>query len=218
MNGRAAIDLAAPRELLAWLGQEPALPEPALRAASLAAQLDLTTERVVLERLELRQGEITGTGRVVATMGEPPAIAGELAFNRLNLDPYLPRTPGDAEPPAAGGQAPAPAGGWSGEPIELPLPLPVDLDFRLRAEGSRRSSSRRGAWPGASRPTTSGPSSRSRSCRPTAGSSEGRRKPDPAHGPLMPWPSRARACAFSRCCGHSRAANGSTARRSSIST
>ena len=135
MNGRTTIDLTAPRELLAWLGQEPALPEPALRAASLAAQLDLTAERVVLEQLELRQGEITGTGRVVATMGEPPTIAGELAFNNLNLDPYLPRTPGDAEPPAAGEQAPAPAGGWSEEPIELPLPLPVDLDFRLRAQG-----------------------------------------------------------------------------------
>ena len=135
VNGRTAIDLTAPHELLAWLGQEPALPEPALRAASLAAQLNLTAERVALEQLELRQGEITGTGRVVATMGEPPTIAGELAFNHLNLDPYLPRTPGDAEPPAAGEQAPAPAGGWSEEPIELPLPLPVDLDFRLRAEG-----------------------------------------------------------------------------------
>ena len=66
--------------------------------------------------------QITGSGRAAATLGQPPAVEGEIALARLDLDPYL---PADSEPPvdsAAGTGGPRPAGPTT--PITLPLPLP----------------------------------------------------------------------------------------------
>jgi AsmA protein len=135
VNGRTEIDLTGPRELLAWLGQAPALPQDALRTASLETRLDLTAERVALDDLRLRVDEIAGNGRAALRFGEPSAVEGELAFGRLDLTPYLPAAPAGGGSPSPG--APPPDAGWSDAPIELPLPLPVDVDFRVRAEGVR---------------------------------------------------------------------------------
>lgn len=134
VNGRTVVDLPAPRELLAWLGQELALPDDALRMIHLETQLDVAADRVALEPLELRVDEVSGRGNLVASLGEPPVLQGALVLDRLNLDPYLADRPSstaadDDEAPAQGG------GGWSEAPIKLPLPLPVDLDVRLSAEG-----------------------------------------------------------------------------------
>ena len=136
VNGRTEINLRSPRELLAWLGQEPpALPESALRTAGLETRLDLTAERVTLDDLRLRVDEIAGTGRAAINLGDPPAVEGELAFGRLDLNPYLPTAPAGGESPAP--TPPGPDAGWSDAPIALPLPLPVDVDVRVRAEGVR---------------------------------------------------------------------------------
>lgn len=133
VQGQARIDLSAPRELLAWLGQQPALPEQALRSAAVDTRLDLAADHVKLDQLQIQVDEIKGTGHIAAALGQPPAIAGELAFNRLDLNPYLPAAP--AATAATIGQPAQPNRGWSETPIDLPLPLPVDLDLRLGAEG-----------------------------------------------------------------------------------
>ena len=136
MNGRAEIELPAPRELLAWLGQELALPGGALRTAGLQTRLALTAERVALDDLRLRLDEVTGTGRAAMRFGDPSAVDGELALGRLDLTPYLPATPAGGQPSSAAGAPARPSeGGWSEAPIALPLPLPIDVDFRVRAEG-----------------------------------------------------------------------------------
>ena len=135
MNGRTAVELTGPRELLAWLGQEPVLPEGALRTAGLEARLGLTAERAAFDDLRLRVDEIAGNGRAAMGFGDPSAVEGELAFGRLDLTPYLPTAPAGGGSPSPG--APQPDAGWSDAPIELPLPLPVDVDFRVRADGVR---------------------------------------------------------------------------------
>jgi len=135
LNGGAAIDLPAPRELLAWLGQDLALPGGALRAAGLQTRLTVTAERVALDDLHLRVDEVTGTGRAAMRFGDPSAVDGELALGRLDLTPYLPTTPAGGGQSASGAQASASDGGWSEAPIALPLPLPIDVDLRVRAEG-----------------------------------------------------------------------------------
>lgn len=133
VQGQAKIDLTAPRELLAWLGQQPALPEQTLRSAAVDTQLDLAADHVKLDQLQIQVDEIRGTGHIAASLGQPPAIDGELAFNRLDLNPYLPAAPAAA--PATASEPAGPDRGWSETPIDLPLPLPVDLDLRLGAEG-----------------------------------------------------------------------------------
>ena len=133
VQGRTKIDLTAPRELLAWLGQQPALPEQALQSLAVDTQLDLTADRVTLDQLQLQLDQIKGSGHIAATLGKPPAIEGEVAFSRLDLNPYLPTTPAPASAPA--GQPAEPDERWSETPIDLPLPLPVDLNLRLNAEG-----------------------------------------------------------------------------------
>ena len=99
-KGRAEIKLTGPRELLAWLGQDVELPDNALRTASLQTQLDLGASRVALEDLQFQVDDITGSGRAAATLGEPPAVEGEIALGALDLDPYLPV---DSEPPSTAG-------------------------------------------------------------------------------------------------------------------
>ncbi len=133
-KGRAEIKLTGPRELLAWLGQDLKLPDNALRTASLQTQLDLGASRVALEDLKFQVDEITGSGRAAATLGQPPAVEGEIALGALDLDPYL---PADSESTSNTAPAPATPAGWSDEPITLPLPLPIDVDFRLRAASVR---------------------------------------------------------------------------------
>jgi AsmA protein len=136
MAGRTEIDLPALRELLAWLGQELALPGGALRTAGLQTRLALTAERVALDDLRLSVDEVTGTGRAAMRFGDPAAVNGELALGRLDLTPYLPTTPAGGQPSSvAGAPASASDGGWSEAPIALPLPLPIDVDFRVWAEG-----------------------------------------------------------------------------------
>ena len=131
-NGSTQIDLSDPRVLTAWLGQELALPDGALRTAGLEAELVLTAKRVALDQLRLRVDELDGKGRAAATLGAPVAVEGELSFGRLDLTPYL------APPGGAGKAPPAPTKRtleteWSDAPLDLPLPLPIDLDFRVRA-------------------------------------------------------------------------------------
>ena len=133
VQGRTKIDLMAPRELLAWLGQQPALPEQALQSLAVDTQLDLTADRVKLDQLQLQLDQIKGSGHIAATLGKPPAVEGEVAFSRLDLNPYLPATPAPASAPA--GQPAEPNERWSETPIDLPLPLPVDLNLRLNAAG-----------------------------------------------------------------------------------
>jgi AsmA protein len=134
-GGSVELDLAAPRELLAWLGQGPALPEGAMRTAGLKTRLDFTSAQVAFEELQLRVDEVTGTGRAAVKFSDPPTVEGALDLGRLDLTPYLPAPAAERAAPSAKPQAAALDQDWSDAPIDLPLPLPIDIDFRVRAEG-----------------------------------------------------------------------------------
>ena len=134
-NGGTDIDISAPRELLAWLGQNLPLPDGALKSAGLQTKLDVTAERVALEDLSLHVDEISGRGRLSATLGEPPMVQGELAMGRLDVTPYVATGAAPKSTAASGApQAAVLTQEWSQAPITLPLPLPVDADLRLQAE------------------------------------------------------------------------------------
>jgi AsmA protein len=133
-NGGVQIDLAAPRELAAWLGQQLPVPEGVLRSLGLKGRLDLTAQRAALEEMQVRADDVSGSGRVAAALANPIAVEGELAMGRVDLTPYLSPAAVASQPSSAKPQAAVLTEDWSDAPIALPLPLPIDVDFRLRAE------------------------------------------------------------------------------------
>ena len=134
-NGEIQIDVAGPRELAAWLGQQLPLPDGTVRSIGLKGKLDVTAKRVALDDLSLRVDDVSGSGRVAAALADPIAIEGELAVGRVDLTPYLPPAAAGGQPASGKPQAAALTEDWSDAPIALPLPLPVDVDLRLRADG-----------------------------------------------------------------------------------
>jgi AsmA protein len=123
--GAVAIEIAAPRELLAWVGVPPpdGLPEP----LALRSRVELAGDRIALSALEAQAARIQAAGEIAVALIEPPKVTGGLALGRLDLSPYLRPGPTNGAP----GQQDAV---WPDTSMELPLPLPVDLDVRVRGE------------------------------------------------------------------------------------
>jgi len=136
---RGRLDLAFEdlRGFLATWGVRPeGIGAEALRTLALAAEVEATVNAVRLADLTLALDHLRGEGTLsLARTGARPRLVGELAFGRLDLDPYLPPGPADgAAAEADGGEAEA---GWSEEPLALPLPAPVDAELVLRFAGVR---------------------------------------------------------------------------------
>ncbi len=128
-GGTVDIQVAAPRELLAWIGVT--APEGLPGSLALRGQLDLTAARVALSDMQLQADQIGASGKAAVDLAEPAKVTADIALGRLDLSPYL------AQPAsvAAGGSPAEASGTWSDRPLDLPLPLPVDLDVRIRGEG-----------------------------------------------------------------------------------
>ena len=141
-SGVAEIELTDPRGLLAWLGQDASLPDGALRSAKVRTRLEVTSDRIALDDLDLKVDAIEGRGKVTAALTEPPSVQADLTLGRVDLTTYL--------PPERAGAAPAPTkpatAGWPDDPIALPLPLPVDLDARVKGEGVKAGKVEIGAY------------------------------------------------------------------------
>ncbi len=146
-----AIDLSAPslRALLGWaVVPAPALPgKDTFGALSFKGKVTMNGSRIALSELALSLDSIKTTGALTLdTGGVRPKLSGSLAFDALDVNPYLapaaPAAHGGATSPAAN-PAPAPAvprprgeteSGWSTEPIDLSGLKSADLDLSIAAK------------------------------------------------------------------------------------
>jgi AsmA protein len=127
--GHLEADAFNPRELLQALGQ----PAPqtadasALRQAAFAFDFEAASDRATVTALKMQLDDSTLTGAAAVRDFAAPALAFDLALDRIDLDRYLP--PSQDEPAAATPAAAAPAA------LQLPLDTlrALDLDGRLSA-------------------------------------------------------------------------------------
>ncbi len=128
--GTGQLDLAIPslRNLAAWIGTAPAdLPPEGLGAATLKSNLALSGKRLACSDLQLSLDATKAVGQLtVDASGPRPALRGQLAFDRLDLSPYLPAG-------SSGGKAAPSDHGWSDRPIDVSALKAADLDVGLSA-------------------------------------------------------------------------------------
>lgn len=124
-NGRVGLSTPSLRELLAWL-DTPIGEGDGLQATSIEGVLTATAQGVALSDavISVDQSSARGSGSV-ALNGDRPSVKADLAFDTLNLTPYL-----------AGGSTDQPAGdgiGWSRDPLDLAVLGTLDASVSLTA-------------------------------------------------------------------------------------
>lgn len=124
-NGRVGLSTPSLRGLLAWL-DNPIGEGDGLQATSIEGVLTATATGVALSDavISIDQSSARGAGSV-ALGGTRPSVKADLAFDTLNLTPYL-----------AGGSAPQPSGngiGWSRDPLDLTVLKALDASVSLTA-------------------------------------------------------------------------------------
>ncbi len=135
-EGDGQLDLNVPsvRVLIGWIGGPAVvLPAGGLGPMALKSHLVLQGERVALNDLQLSLDGMKAAGALALTSGTRPKLAGKLAIDRLDANPYLspPRTA--AAPPRAAGAAPAQPSQWSDQPIDTAPLRAADADLTLSA-------------------------------------------------------------------------------------
>jgi AsmA protein len=124
-NGRVGLSTPSLRGLLAWL-DNPIGEGDGLQATSVEGVLAATATGVALTDavITLDQSSARGAGSVTLG-GKRPSVKADLAFDTLNLTPYL-----------AGGSTGQPSGdgiGWSRDPLDLTVLGALDASVSLTA-------------------------------------------------------------------------------------
>lgn len=132
-----AVDLSVPslRALAAWTGNPLAMPGGGFGPLSIKGKLVAAGPRVAFTEAAIAFDAIRATGDLsVDTGGARPRLAGKLAVEALDLNPYLP--PEEAGTPGAASGHAQPAD-WSDEPIDASALKSADADFNLTAQSIR---------------------------------------------------------------------------------
>ncbi|WP_018700591.1 AsmA family protein [Amorphus coralli] len=112
-NGRVGLSTPSLRDLMAWL-ERPLGEGNGLQTVSIEGTFSATQTGVAVSDTVFAVDRSTGRGSgSVALDGAKPVIQADLAFDTLDLTPYLSGGTTDAQP-AAGGSS-----GWSREPLDL---------------------------------------------------------------------------------------------------
>ncbi|MGX1100626.1 AsmA family protein [Amorphus sp. MBR-141] len=124
-NGRVGLSTPSLRGLLAWL-DNPIGEGDGLQATSVEGVLSATANGVALSDavITIDQSSARGAGSA-ALDGKRPSVKADLAFDTLNLTPYL-----------AGGSTGQPSGdgiGWSRDPLDLTVLSALDASVSLTA-------------------------------------------------------------------------------------
>ncbi|MBX6366529.1 MAG: AsmA family protein [Rhodospirillales bacterium] len=141
LSGDVQLDVPSVRALAEWVGTP--LPDSGsggLGPFSLSGKLNAKDGKYAFADARLALDQIKATGAVEAdTTGKRPRVAGKLAVENLDLNPYLGPETGPASKPGAPADKSAPpaASGWSEEPIELAALHAADADLDLSATGIR---------------------------------------------------------------------------------
>ena len=121
VEGDAAVRTQSFRQLLIWLGL-PAGDGDTLGEASIAGRLKWARPALSLTDARLILDGNSADGALAANFGGPRNVDGALAFDHLDLTPYLPASL---------------TGPWTKEPLALPLAALGDLDLRVSAADLR---------------------------------------------------------------------------------
>ena len=124
-NGRVGLSTPSLRGLMAWL-DNPIGEGDGLEATAIEGVLSATAQGVALSEAVISVDQSTARGAgSVALDGERPSVKADLAFETLDLTPYL-----------AGGSTQQPAGdgiGWSRDPLDLTVLGALDASVSLTA-------------------------------------------------------------------------------------
>jgi AsmA protein len=123
LDGTVALKVPSLRGLAQWAGVPLDAPG-GFGPLSLAGKVSLAGNKMSFKEAKLALDQINAQGELtVETGGARPALKGQLAVDKLDLNPYLER------PSAASGAA----SGWSDTPLDLGALKSADLDFNLSA-------------------------------------------------------------------------------------
>jgi AsmA protein len=139
-----AVDLQVPsvRGLAQWAGNPLKAPGNGFGPLKIAGKVSLAGAKMAFTGATLSLDQINATGELALdTGGARPALKGQLAVDKLDVNPYLPpEGAGGAAAPApggggaaGGGTPPAKSSGWSDEPIDLTALKAADAEFNLSA-------------------------------------------------------------------------------------
>ena len=105
ISGMLQFEPFSPRRLLERFGRNvPATADPeVLGNARLSAEVTVSDGRAVFDSVSMRLDDTTITGRVVMEGLAEPSYGFDLVMDRIDLDRYLPPTPGETPGPAATG-------------------------------------------------------------------------------------------------------------------
>ncbi|MEW5421253.1 AsmA family protein [Amorphus sp. 3PC139-8] len=129
-DGMVGLSTPSLRGLLAWL-DTPIGEGDGLQAVSFSGRLNAGTDSVAVSDIRLKVDESTGGGSASVTLsGARPSVKADLAFERLDLTPYLSGGTSDAAP----AQTPSGDTGWSREPLDLTALRAVDASVSLTTQ------------------------------------------------------------------------------------
>lgn len=146
VGGTIDLETKSLRDLARWAGSPITMSGSGLGPLSIKGDVDMAGPRISFTNAAIALDAIKAKGGVTLnTGGARPAISGQLAVDKLDVNPYLPpekngastAAPAPSTAPAAGntGAAPAPAAaspGWSDAPLDVSALKVADVDFKLQ--------------------------------------------------------------------------------------
>lgn len=135
IGGELTIKGKSLRSLAQWLGT--ALPAgPGYNAFDIATGFTASDKVVTLKTLSLALDDVKGSGTASVGLGAKPSVKAEIAFDLLDVNPYI-ATSSEASG-GSGGQtgqsARAPQAGWSRAPIDFSFINAAELDLTARVK------------------------------------------------------------------------------------
>ncbi|WP_114008430.1 AsmA family protein [Cohaesibacter intestini] len=119
------------RNLLSWLGQSVTSGTPDL-PISLSTKLALSSDRTNLQNLSLHMGQSRGSGNLAYQAGAKPVVNGALAFETLDLTPFM--GDGKSQGRTARASTQTAQQGWDTSPIDFSGLNNVNAELTLSAK------------------------------------------------------------------------------------
>ncbi|MHC8508606.1 MAG: AsmA family protein [Rhodospirillales bacterium] len=114
-DGDIEANIADLRAVMKWLDiAPPPVAHDRLRTLSYSSSLAVTPEQVQLSGVKLAVDASNITGGVTVALRKRPSFGADLAIDKINLDAYLPQSPGAGAKTAGGGADGGASGGGAG--------------------------------------------------------------------------------------------------------
>ena len=127
-GSKLSLSIPSSRTLLAWLGQATSAGTPDM-PVSLTSNLAFSSQKTSLSNLALQMGQSKGQGAVTVTTGSIPSINANIAFDRLDVTPFM--GDGSAQGGSTGAKRNARQAGWDTSPIDFSGLKTINADIAL---------------------------------------------------------------------------------------